>query len=75
MRNYACVQMEQCLGFYVNYIESYHTLNRMGLSYVSWVNFSPKIAVDIYAGAELHGGPGGPWTTMRSAHTRPIVDI
>jgi hypothetical protein len=51
------------------------TLNRMGLSYVSWVNFSPKIAVDIYAGAELHGGPGGPWTTMRSAHTRPIVDI
>ena len=24
------------------------------------------------AGAELHGGPGGPRTTMRSAHSRPI---
>ena len=24
------------------------------------------------AGAELHGAPGGPWTTMGSAHPRPI---
>ena len=22
--------------------------------------------------AEVHGGPGGPWTTIRSAHPKPI---